>query len=119
MPESERAASAKKGQTANSVRVEEKKTGATEWSWGFRDADNAAFASGTHLPQQVPTPSSRAMSRMQVAPSATAERMCLSETALHTHTIMARIVNANANDCQYCSRPATPRRAGLRSIILD
>jgi hypothetical protein len=26
-------------------------------------ADRAAFASGTHLPQQVPTPSSRLMSR--------------------------------------------------------
>jgi hypothetical protein len=30
----------------------------------------------------------------------TAERIWRSETALHTHTIMSGIVNANANDCQ-------------------
>ena len=35
----------------------------------------AALASGTHLPQQVPTPKSRAMSRMQHAPACTAERI--------------------------------------------
>lgn len=66
-----------------------------------KDADKAALASGTHLPQQVPTPSSRVISRMHVAPSLTAARMCLSDTALHTQTIMGRIVNANTNDCQY------------------
>jgi hypothetical protein len=67
----------------------------------LKDADRAARASGTHLPQQVPTPSSRVISRREEAPALTAARIWRSETALHTHTIMGRIVNANANDCQY------------------
>jgi hypothetical protein len=46
------------------------------------------LASGTHLPQQVPTPSSRVRSRKFVAPPFTADLMCLSETALQIHTIM-------------------------------
>lgn len=37
---------------------------------------------------------------MQDAPPFTAVRICLSETALHTHTIMGSMMNANANDCQ-------------------
>jgi hypothetical protein len=106
MPESSRRASTEGDQTANSVRGEEKKAGAIaspQWlsdaQWA-NDADRAAFASGTHFPQQVPTPSSRLMSRSEVAPSLTAARMCRSDTALHTQTIMGAIVNANANDCQ-------------------
>jgi hypothetical protein len=35
----------------------------------------AALASGTHLPQQVPTPKSRVISRMQHAPPFTAARI--------------------------------------------
>jgi hypothetical protein len=41
-----------------------------------------------HFPQQVPTPSSRVMSRTQVAPFLTAKRICLSDTALQTQMIM-------------------------------
>jgi hypothetical protein len=52
------------------------------------EADNVALASGTHLPQQVPTPSSRVRSRKFVAPSFTADLMCLSETALQMQMIM-------------------------------
>jgi len=78
----------------------EKNPVATE-SRASRDADNAALASGRHLPQQVPTPSSRVRSRRLAAPPLTATRICRSDTALHTQTIMAAIVNANANDCQY------------------
>jgi hypothetical protein len=85
MPESSRRASNERGQTANSVRGEEKKAGVAQWP---NDADRAAFASGTHLPQQVPTPSSRLMSRSEVAPSLTAARICRSDTALHTQTII-------------------------------
>jgi hypothetical protein len=40
-----------------------------------REAAMAALASGTHLPQQVPTPKSRVMSRMQHAPPFTAARI--------------------------------------------
>ena len=72
-----------------------------EESHAFREAANADLASGRHLPQQVPTPKSRVRSRNEVAPSLTAVRICRSETALHTQTIMGTIVNANANDCQY------------------
>ena len=53
------------------------------------EADKVALASGTHLPQQVPTPSSRVRSRKLLAPPFTADLMCLSETALHTHMIMS------------------------------
>ena len=52
------------------------------------EADKVALASGTHLPQQVPTPSSRVRSRKFMAPSFTADLMCLSETALQTQMIM-------------------------------
>ena len=52
------------------------------------EADKAAFASGTHLPQQVPTPRFRVRSRMLAAPFFTADRMCLSDTALQTQMIM-------------------------------
>ena len=90
-------ASSEGGQWANSVRGEEKKAGVAQWP---NDSDRVAFAAGTHLPQQVPTPSSRLMSRIDVAPSLTAARICRSDTALHTQTIMGVIVNANANDCQ-------------------
>ena len=45
-------------------------------------------------------PDLRLSSATCLAPSLTAARMCLSETALHTQTIMPSIVNANANDCQ-------------------
>jgi len=94
MPESSRGASTEGGQTANSVRGEEKNAGATDspqWpgeaQW-LNDSDRVAFAAGTHLPQQVPTPSSRLMSRSELAPSLTAARICRSDTALHTQTIM-------------------------------
>jgi hypothetical protein len=73
-------------------------------SQASREAHNAALASGRHLPQQVPTPSSRVRSRKLLAPPLTAWRICRSETALHTQTIMGGIVNANANDCQYQNR---------------
>ena len=53
-----------------------------------READKVALASGRHLPQQVPTPSSRVRSRKFVAPPFTADLMCLSETALQTQMIM-------------------------------
>jgi len=66
-----------------------------------KDVASALLASGRHLPQQVPKPSSRVRSRKLVAPSLTAARMCRSETALHTQMIIGPIVNANANDCQY------------------
>jgi hypothetical protein len=66
-----------------------------------RQAARVACASGKHLPQQVPTPRSLAKSRTRVAPHLAACRIWRSETALHTQTIMAAIVNANANDCQY------------------
>jgi hypothetical protein len=69
-------------------------------SHALSEAANADLASGKHLPQQVPTPKSRVRSRNEVAPPLTAVRMWRSETALHTHTIMVLIVNANANDCQ-------------------
>jgi hypothetical protein len=72
-----------------------------EDSHAFREEARADLASGRHLPQQVPTPNSRVKSRKQVAPPLTAVLICRSETALHTQTIMGRIVNANANDCQY------------------
>jgi len=49
----------------------------------------------------VPTPRSRVKSRRLLAPPLTATRICLSDTALQTQTIMSGIVNANANDCQY------------------
>jgi hypothetical protein len=52
------------------------------------EADNVALASGRHLPQQVPTPSSRVRSRKHVAPFFTADLMCRSETALQIQTIM-------------------------------
>jgi hypothetical protein len=86
-------------QAANSE-AGEKKPGLRE-SRAARDADNAALASGRHFPQQVPTPRSRVRSRRLFAPPLTALRICRSDTALHTQTIMAAIVNANANDCQY------------------
>jgi hypothetical protein len=114
MPESSRRASTEGGQTAYSVRGEEKKAGAAQWP---NEADRAAFASGTHFPQQVPTPSSRLMSRNEVAPSLTAARMCRSDTALHTQTIMRVIVNANANDCQ-CPLRYVANRVADGSIIL-
>jgi hypothetical protein len=74
-------------QTANSGLLEGKQAEAAELRESS-DADRVALASGTHLPQQVPTPRSRVRSRMQVAPSLTAARICLSETALQMHTIM-------------------------------
>jgi anti-sigma-K factor RskA len=54
-----------------------------------REWDRTFLASGRHFPQQAPTPSVRFRSRMQLAPSFTAERICRSETALQTQTIMA------------------------------
>jgi hypothetical protein len=66
-----------------------------------RQADKVACASGKHLPQQVPTPNSLVKSRRRVMPLWAACLIWRSDTALHTHTIMAAIVNANANDCQY------------------
>ena len=57
---------------ANSaVPVPAKKGEADSLRW-LRHDDKAALASGTHLPQHVPTPSSRVRSRMQVAPFAAA-----------------------------------------------
>jgi hypothetical protein len=106
-------ASSEGGQTANSVRGEEKKAGATDSPQWLNDSDRVAFAAGTHLPQQVPTPSSRLMSRSEVAPSLTAARICRSDTALHTQTIIGAIVNANANDCQ------CPLRYVAGNYILD
>jgi len=61
---------------------------ASGWLRESRVADRVARASGTHLPQQVPTPSSRVRSRRLVAPPFTAVRICLSETALQTQMIM-------------------------------
>ena len=72
---------------ANSV-AGEKRLGRAE-SHAFREAANADLASGKHLPQQVPIPKSRVRSRNELAPPLTALRMCRSETALHTQTIMA------------------------------
>ena len=54
-----------------------------------RESDRTRLASGTHFPQHAPMPSSRVRSRMQLAPSFTAERICRSETALQTQTIIA------------------------------
>src|ERR1700728_3623342 len=79
---------------------------ASGWLRASRESDRVALASGMHLPQQVPIPSSRVRSRRLVAPQFTAARICLSETALQTQMIMGAIVNANANDCQY--RPWRP-----------
>ena len=59
-----------------------------EESHAFREEAKADLASGRHLPQHVPTPNSRVRSRKEVAPLLTAVRMCRSETALHTQTIM-------------------------------
>ena len=70
------------------------------WSRSARQPAIVARASGTHLPQQVPSPVSRLSSETEETPPLTAERMWRSETALQTHTIMVPIVNANANDCQ-------------------
>ena len=70
------------------------------WSRSVRQPAIVARASGTHLPQQVPSPVLRLSSVTEETPPLTAERMWRSETALQTHTIMGRIVNANANDCQ-------------------
>jgi hypothetical protein len=84
---------------ANSGTADENRWGPD--SQASREADNAALASGRHFPQHVPTPSSRVRSRKLLAPPLTAVRICRSETALQTHTIMAAIVNANANDCQF------------------
>jgi hypothetical protein len=84
---------------ANSMVVVEK-NGEADSLHGLRLDDKVALAAGTHLPQHVPTPNSRVRSRMQVAPLVTAARMCRSETALQTHMIMGRSINANANDCQ-------------------
>jgi hypothetical protein len=90
-----------RGQTANSVvGLGKKLLGAKSARCAARHAERAAFASGRHFPQEVPTRSSRVRSRMHEAPPLTAARMCLSDTALQTHTIMEPIVNANANDCQ-------------------
>jgi hypothetical protein len=86
-------------QSANSGTAGENRCDPDSQAW--RQADNAALASGRHFPQQVPTPSSRVRSRKLLAPPLTAVRICRSETALQTHTIMVGIVNANANDCQY------------------
>jgi hypothetical protein len=60
-----------------------------DWPHAWSEADNAAFASGTHFPQQVPTPKSRVRSRKLAAPFFTAVLMCLSDTALQTQMIMA------------------------------
>jgi hypothetical protein len=87
------------GQAANSEAGE--KTRVLKQSRSSKQADSAALASGRHLPQQVPTPRSRVRSRRLFAPPLTALRICLSDTALQTQTIMHGIVNANANDCQY------------------
>jgi hypothetical protein len=87
------------GQAANSEAGE--KTRVLKESRSSKQADSAALASGRHLPQQVPTPRSRVRSRRLLAPPLTALRICLSDTALQTQTIMHGIVNANANDCQY------------------
>jgi hypothetical protein len=79
-------------QTANPLPVRGKQACAAERTADSlresREADKVALASGTHLPQQVPTPSSRVRSRKFLAPSFTADLMCLSETALQTHMIM-------------------------------
>src|ERR1700723_1737067 len=61
---------------------------ASGWLGDSSEAERAALASGTHLPQQVPNPSCRERSRMLVAPQATAVRMCRSETALQTQMIV-------------------------------
>jgi hypothetical protein len=78
-------------QAANSVLRPGKYIG-EEWPaeafWASSEADSVARASGTHFPQQVPTPNSRVRSRTQVAPFFTAERMCRSDTALQTQIIM-------------------------------
>jgi hypothetical protein len=58
-------------------------------SSALRDSDRVALASGTHLPQQLPTPSSRLRSRKLHAPPLTADRMCRSDTALQMQMIMA------------------------------
>ena len=90
---------------------------ASGWLGDSSEAERAALASGTHLPQQVPNPSCRERSRMLVAPQATAVRMCRSETALQTQMIMAPILNANANDCQY--RDVGRTQAGPQTEALD
>jgi hypothetical protein len=56
---------------------------------GSSEAESVARASGRHFPQHVPKPSWRVRSRKLLAPPFTAERMCLSETALQTQMIMA------------------------------
>ena len=56
-----------------------------------RQSASATRASGTHLPQQVPSPVWRLSSLTQLTPPLTAERMCRSETALQTQTIMGPI----------------------------
>ena len=56
-----------------------------------RQAVKVTLASGRHLPQQVPTPSSRVRSRKLAAPPFTADLMCRSETALQTQMIMSAL----------------------------
>jgi hypothetical protein len=58
------------------------------WSRSARQPAIVARASGTHLPQQVPSPVVRLSSVTEEMPPLTAERMWRSETALQTHTIM-------------------------------
>jgi len=59
--------------------------------------ESAILASGTHFPQQEPTPKTRARSRMLVAPPFTAWRIWRSETALQMHTI---IVLKSKRECE-------------------